>query len=111
MVEKARELEAFAYSTPSRNRLIGTQGHNLTLKWIHDSIAKYPDYYTIKHQPFQMPQAENATLLINGERIDVFGIDLAPPGNVTGRLVNAENLGCDPVSLNLPKPLISVHNF
>lgn len=77
--------------------MIGSPGHNKTVNWIHDTIAKYPDYYTIEYQPFDLSLATGANLTVDDALLEVFGVSLAPAGTAVGKIVAVANLGCDAV--------------
>ncbi|KAH6665511.1 putative leucine aminopeptidase 2 [Halenospora varia] len=94
LLKKAKILEGFAYSTPQRNRLIGTPGHNSTINWIKGIIESFPDYYTVSLQPFDLALGVSANLTNNGVAMEAFAVGLAPGGHVTGPLTYVPNLGC-----------------
>jgi hypothetical protein len=95
---KAQHLQDIAYATPGRNRLIGTKGHNDTINWIHDTIAQFPDYYTLKLQPFNILMGKSALLTIDAVSLEAFAVILAPAGTAKAPLVHVPNLGCAAVS-------------
>ncbi|TVY21126.1 Leucine aminopeptidase 2 [Lachnellula arida] len=95
LLKKAKILEDFAYSTPQRNRLIGTPGHNATVNWITDTIAQFPNYYTYYLEPFDLSLGVSANLTNNGSSMEVFAVGLSPAGHVSGPLVYVPNLGCE----------------
>ena len=92
-------LEGFAYATPERNRLIGTPGHNATINWIKETIEKFPDYYTVSLQPWDLSLGATANLTVGGAAMEVFAVGLAPAGVISGPLVYVPNLGCEAVSI------------
>lgn len=77
--------------------MIGSPGHNKTVNWIYDTMSKYPDYYTVKYQPFDLSLATGANLTENDTPLEVFGVSLAPAGTATGKIVAIPNLACDAV--------------
>ncbi|CAG8952140.1 hypothetical protein HYFRA_00000878 [Hymenoscyphus fraxineus] len=95
LLKKAQHLEDIAYATPSRNRVIGSEGHDNTVAWIKETIEKYPDYYTVSLQPFELSVGLNASLTIEGVTMEVFAVTIAPGGDVSGPLVYVPNLGCE----------------
>ncbi|TVY37531.1 putative leucine aminopeptidase [Lachnellula subtilissima] len=95
LLKKAKILEDFAYSTPERNRLIGTPGHNATVNWIKDTIAQFPDYYTYYLEAFELSLGVSANLTNNGTPMEAFAVGLSPAGHVSGPLVYVPNLGCE----------------
>lgn len=78
--------------------MIGSTGHDNTVAWIKETIEKYPEYYTVSLQPFQLSVGLNATLTIDGVSMEVFAVAIAPGGDVSGPLVYVPNLGCESVS-------------
>ncbi|KAF2181525.1 leupeptin-inactivating enzyme 1 precursor [Zopfia rhizophila CBS 207.26] len=102
--EKAEILQDFAYSSPGKNRLIGSQGHQDTIDYIHDQMTAFPDYYTIELQPLDLALGVEANLTANNRTVEVYAVTLAPGGHVSGPLVSIPNLGCEaadfPESLN-----------
>lgn len=102
MYAKAEQLQSIAYNTPGKNRVIGSQGHQDTVNWIKSHIEKHPDYYTIELQAVPLSLGESANLTVNGVPTEVYAVDLAPAGHVSGDLVNVPNLGCEEVSLRHP---------
>lgn len=98
LLEKAKHLEGLAYATKERNRVIGSPGHNATINWIKSTIEKYPDYYTVALQPFDLSLGVSANLTLNDAPTEVFAVSLSPQGSVTGEVVVIPNLACDAVS-------------
>jgi hypothetical protein len=94
---KAEELQNIAYSSPKKNRVIGSVGHNNTVKWLQDYFAKYSDYYTLELQGVPLYVGDSANLTANGKTIEAFAVTLAPSGHISGPLVAVPNLGCDEV--------------
>ncbi|KAF2705406.1 Zn-dependent exopeptidase [Pleomassaria siparia CBS 279.74] len=92
---KAQILQDIAYSSPDKNRVIGSQGHEDTVAYIHDQIAKFPEYYTVELQPVPIRIGVSANLTASNQSIEVYPVSLAPSGHVTGPLVAIPNLGCD----------------
>ncbi|KAF2001660.1 Zn-dependent exopeptidase [Amniculicola lignicola CBS 123094] len=93
--KKAEILEHIAYSTPSKNRVIGSQGHEDTVAYIQSVIKAYPQYYTLKTQAVPLLIGISANLTAAGKPIEVFPVTLAPSGHASGPLVNIPNLGCE----------------
>lgn len=111
LLAKANILQDIAYSTPRKNRAIGTPGHNATVNYLKDTIASFPDYYTVELQAFDISVAESANLTVNGVSIEVFGVTISPEGTVSGPLAVVANKGCEAVSVpactNLSKSCMS----
>jgi hypothetical protein len=98
LLKKAHILEDIAYASPEKNRVIGSEGHQATVDYLHAQIAKFPKYYTVELQPVPLVIGVSANLTANNKTIEVYPTTLAPGGNVTGPLVAIPNLGCDEVS-------------
>jgi hypothetical protein len=97
--KKAETLQKIAYDSPNNNRVIGSEGHQATIDWIHDTIAQFPQYYSLELQPFNLTVGESANLTVNGKSYDVAAVGLAPSGHVSAPLVAVANLGCEEVSV------------
>jgi hypothetical protein len=101
MYKKAEHLQEIAYRSPGKNRVIGSQGHQDTVNYIKSQIEKYPDYYTIELQDVPLSLGQSANLTVNGNALEVYAVDLAPAGHVSGELAAVPNLGCDEVNISL----------
>ena len=97
MYAKAEKLQEIAYSTPGKNRVIGSQGHEDTVEYIKGQLEAFPDYYDVYTQDVPLSIGYNATLTANNKTIEAFAVTLAPGGNVTGPLVAIPSLGCNEV--------------
>ncbi|KAH9215505.1 putative leucine aminopeptidase 2 [Leptodontidium sp. 2 PMI_412] len=95
LLAKANKLQEIAYSSPGRNRLIGTAGHEGTVAWITSILDQYPDYYTYYLQPLSLSVGAGANLTIGGVVTEAFAVDLAPSGSVSAPVVSVANLACD----------------
>lgn len=96
LASKAHELEDIAYSTPLRNRVMGSEGHNLTVEWITGYLDQMSDYYTYEVQPFiALFSNANGTLEINGEDVEVITFEYSPSDAVEAEVVAVDNLGCE----------------
>lgn len=102
LINHAKALEAIAYNTTGRNRVIGSPGHEATVKYIYDQLihASLGDYYKVTLQPFFHVFVVNATgsLFVNGKNTSIDLADYSPSGKVNGTLALAQNLGCTEVS-------------
>ncbi|KAF1967840.1 Zn-dependent exopeptidase [Bimuria novae-zelandiae CBS 107.79] len=109
--EKAHLFERFAYDSPSKNRLIGSEGHQATIDYITSTIKTYSEYYDVYQQPMPMSVGVSANLTVNGKDTEVYAVGIAPGGSVSGPVVAIPNLGCDeadfPADLNGSIALIS----
>ncbi|KAF2640783.1 peptidase [Massarina eburnea CBS 473.64] len=92
----AKVLEKIAFSTPGRNRQMGTLGHNLTTDFLVKELKKLGGYYKVETQTFWAPTFLNGTgtLLIDGVKTDSGMFDYTTTGNVTAPIVVVNNLGC-----------------
>lgn len=111
MEEKAHLFERFAYDSPAKNRVIGSEGHQATIDYITKTIKQYPKYYTITQQPMPLSVGVEANVTINGRDVSAYAVGLAPGGTASGSLVAIPNLGCEesdfPTSLTGKIALIS----
>ncbi|KAF2741942.1 aminopeptidase Y [Sporormia fimetaria CBS 119925] len=91
----AQDLQDIAYAYPERNRLMGSRGHNDTVKYLVEQLEAL-DYYTVEKQKFSNLVQVNgtATLTIDGEVTESGIFEYSPSGNVTAELVAVANLGC-----------------
>jgi hypothetical protein len=94
---KAHLFERFAYDSPDKNRVIGSEGHQATIDYITNTIKQFPDYYTVYQQPMPLSVGLSANLTINGKDTEAYAVGLAPGGTATGKLVAIPNLGCNSV--------------
>jgi hypothetical protein len=101
---KAEKLQSIAYSTPGKNRVIGSQGHEDTVEYIKGQLEAFPNYYDVYTQDVPLSIGNNATLSANNKTIEAFAVTLAPGGNVTGPLVAIPSLGCNEVRLSTVSP-------
>lgn len=90
-----RTLEGFAYSSATRNRLIGTPGHEETVQYLYNTVSSLG--YDVYLQPFNTISSQgNASLTVNGVDQGAEYFDLSPGGSVTDAVIVAiPNLGCN----------------
>ncbi|KAF2679723.1 Zn-dependent exopeptidase [Lentithecium fluviatile CBS 122367] len=93
--KKAQLFERFAYDSPDKNRVIGSEGHQATIDYITNQIKQFPDYYTVTQQPMPLSVGVSANLTVNGAETEAYAVGLAPGGTATGKLVAIPNLGCN----------------
>ncbi|KAF2018472.1 Zn-dependent exopeptidase [Aaosphaeria arxii CBS 175.79] len=93
--KRAETLQDIAYSTPGKNRVIGSEGHENTVKYIQKELGQFPDYYTVELQGVELSIGVSANLTANDKTIEVYAVTLAPSGHVSGPLVAVPNLGCE----------------
>jgi hypothetical protein len=92
---KAEILQEIAYSTPGKNRVIGSLGHEKTVAYIKSQLDT--NYYDVSLQGVELSVGINATLTANNKTIEAYASTLAPAGKATGPLVAIPNLGCEEV--------------
>jgi hypothetical protein len=97
--EGAQTLQDLAFAYPEKNRLMGSNGHNDTVKWLVQELEALDGYYKVEKQKFQALVQVNGTaaLTIAGEETEWGMFEYTPSGNVTGELVAVRNLGCNEV--------------
>ncbi|KAH8732248.1 leupeptin-inactivating enzyme 1 precursor [Phaeosphaeriaceae sp. PMI808] len=93
LFSKAEKLQAIAYATPGKNRVIGSKGHTDTVAYIQSQLDT--NYYDVSLQALELNIGTNATLKANDKAISAYATTLAPAGDVTGQLVAIPNLGCE----------------
>ena len=106
LLARAKELYEIAklgeeeYNHPTR--VIGSKGHLGTLDYIHRSLAKLSDYYTLTKQPFVAVSGQvYESRLVLGKSVpdSAHAMSLTPPTAnrqpVHGNLVLVDNEGCD----------------
>jgi aminopeptidase Y len=98
--EKAHLFERFAYDSPDKNRVIGSEGHQATIDYITSIIKKYPKYYDLYQQPMPLSVGISANLTVNGKDVAADAVGLAPGGSASGPVVAIPNLGCEDVSVD-----------
>lgn len=90
---KAEILQAIAYATEGKNRVIGSPGHEATVEYIQSQLDT--EYYDVTLQGVELSVGVNATLTANNKTIEAYTTTLAPAGDATGPLVAIPNLGCE----------------
>lgn len=103
LLKHSKALESIAYSTPGRNRVTGSLGHNLTVEYLTSQLAALGDYYDIEVQPWQgeVQQSGEISFTVNAVEYEVQVVEFSPNGSVTNApLIPVPNLGCDAVSLH-----------
>lgn len=98
----AKALEAIAYNTTGRNRVIGSPGHEATVKYIYDQLTQpsLEGYYNVTLQEFSARIVKSATgsLIVNGKNLSINIGGYSPSGTLNASLALAGNLGCTEVS-------------
>jgi len=106
LLARAKELYQIAklgqeeYNHPTR--VIGSEGHLGTLKYIREKLKELGDYYTLSHQPFPAVSGNifESRLLIGLDLPETaWPMGLTPPTKnkqpVDGKLILVENDGCE----------------
>ncbi|KAF2274170.1 Zn-dependent exopeptidase [Westerdykella ornata] len=98
LLKGSQTLQDIAYSYPERNRVMGSNGHNDTVKFLVKELEALGGYYTVEKQKFTNLIQTNgtATLTIGGAETEWGMMEYSPSGNVTSSLVVVNNLGCSP---------------
>lgn len=94
---KAQELQDIAYSTPGRNRVMSSEGYNLTVEWITGYLDQMSDYYSYEVQSFiALYSHGNATLSVDGDNIQSAEIfEYSTGGTIEAEFVLVDNEGCE----------------
>jgi hypothetical protein len=61
LMRGAEQLQTFAYNYPARNRIMGGNAHNDTVKWIKEELES-TSYYDVTLQPFSNYVMLNGTI-------------------------------------------------
>lgn len=94
--KKAHELEDIAYSTPDRNRVMGSEGHQKTVDWITAYLDEMSGYYSYEVQPFEALYSNaQGTLTVEGEDVEAEAFEYSPSDSVEAEFVAVDNLGCN----------------
>lgn len=97
--EKAHLFERFAYDSPDKNRVIGSEGHQATIDYITKTVKEHSKYYDVYQQPIPLAVGISANLTVNGKETAADAVGLAPGGHVSGPVRVIPNLGCEEVSM------------
>ncbi|KAG0634066.1 hypothetical protein HOY80DRAFT_1140957 [Tuber brumale] len=98
LYEHAKKYQSFADSTPNRNRVAGSSGHNLTVDYLYDTLVA-TGYYNVEKQPFTYVFSEGNTsfsALSTTYASEYMTYSPSTGGStLTAQLVKVANLGCD----------------
>ncbi|KLU87055.1 aminopeptidase Y [Magnaporthiopsis poae ATCC 64411] len=94
LMKKAQIFEDQAYSTPQRNRAVGTPGLAASLKYIKDTLSAL-DYYDVKTQELTILGDGKAGVTVAGSKYDSQIVIGSPKGSASGPMVSVANLGCN----------------
>ncbi|KAF1932956.1 leupeptin-inactivating enzyme 1 precursor [Didymella exigua CBS 183.55] len=75
---KAEHLQSIAYRSAGKNRVIGSKGHEDTVRWIKETLD----------QGFPLLVGVSTNLAANNKTIEAFPTTLAPEGDVSGPLAD-----------------------
>jgi Zn-dependent M28 family amino/carboxypeptidase len=97
LLKGAQKLQDIAYATEGRNRVMGSVGHNNTVKYLVDTLNSLGGFYKVETQKFQSLVMANGTgsLTVNNAVVDTELFEYSPSGQVTADLVVVNNFGCD----------------
>lgn len=101
LLAHTQALEDIAYATPGRNRMIGTVGHNNTVKYIVDQLEALGDFYDVVLQPFNATVVVrgSASLVLNGVNYSTQALEYSNSISLADTaVVPVSNLGCSAVS-------------
>ncbi|PWW74785.1 Zn-dependent exopeptidase [Tuber magnatum] len=98
LYEHAKKYQSFADTTPERNRVAGSAGHNLTVDYLYDALVA-TGYYDVEKQPFTYILSEgNTSFSALSKEYDSEFMSYSPStggSTITAQLVKIANLGCD----------------
>ncbi|KAI9167278.1 putative leucine aminopeptidase 2 [Paramyrothecium foliicola] len=113
LLKHSKALESIAYSTPGRNRVTGSSGHNLTVKYLEEQLGALGDYYDVEVQPWQgfVQQSGLVSFIVNSKEYEAQVVEFSPNGTVNGPLIPVPNLGCDAADFptNLAGSIALIH--
>lgn len=101
LLSHAQDLEDIAYATEGRNRVVGSEGHNNTIKYLVEQLEALDGYYNVELDPFQYTLQQGlSNFSVNGVNYSSAGLEYSAEISVEGvPLVPVANLGCSAVSL------------
>lgn len=103
----AKALEAIAYNTTDRNRVLGSPGHEGTVKYIYDQLTQpsLEGYYNVALQEFtaRVQKSGTASLFLNGKNTTISVGTFSPSATFNASLALTANLGCNEVSDRNPQ--------
>ncbi|RPA98448.1 Zn-dependent exopeptidase [Choiromyces venosus 120613-1] len=98
LLEHAEKYQSFADSTPDRNRVAGSVGHNMTVDYLYETLAA-TGYYNVNKQPFTYIFSKgNASFSALSKTYDSNYFDYSPStggSTLIAPLAKVANLGCD----------------
>jgi carboxypeptidase Q len=102
LLSHAKALQAIAYNTTGRNRLMGSPGHEGTVDYLYKQLT-HPSlggYYNVTLQPWSgvVQKSGTGSLFVNGKNTSITIGTYSPSGTFRAPLSLANNLGCNEVS-------------
>jgi carboxypeptidase Q len=102
LMNHAKALEAIAYNTTGRNRLMGSPGHERTVDYLYKQLT-HPSlggYYNVTLQPWSgiVQKSGTGSLFVNGKNTSITIGGYSPSGTSRAPLSLAGNLGCNEVN-------------
>ncbi|KAK7711289.1 hypothetical protein SLS64_005311 [Diaporthe eres] len=96
LLSHAQDLEDIAYATEGRNRVVASEGHNNTVKYLVEQLEALDGYYNVELDPFQYTLQQGvANFSVNGVNYSSAGLEYSAEISVEGvPLVPVANLGC-----------------
>lgn len=92
----AQDLEDIAYATEGRNRVVASEGHNNTVKYLVEQLEALGGYYNVELDPFQYTLQQGVSnFSVNGVDYSSAGLEYSAEISIEGvPLVPVANLGC-----------------
>lgn len=92
----AQDLEDIAYATEGRNRVVGSEGHNNTVKYLVEQLEALGGYYNVELDPFQYTLQQGVSnFSVNSVTYNSTVLEFSPEISIEGvPLVPVANLGC-----------------
>lgn len=99
----AQDLEDIAYATEGRNRVVSSEGHNNTVKYLVEQLEALDGYYNVELDPFEYTLQQGVSnFSVNGVNYSSAGLEYSAEISVEGiPLVPVADLGCSAVSFNI----------
>lgn len=92
--------------------MFGSPGHNFTALYLYQLVSQLEEYYDVEYQPFiETYSGGDASLVVNGESQNASLMTYAPNGQVEAPFVAVSNLGCNAVSLVIPREMPRHHTI
>ncbi|KAK2624139.1 hypothetical protein QTJ16_006773 [Diplocarpon rosae] len=92
LFDKAKTLQDFANTGRTRNRFIGSRGHDATVEYIVQQLEA-TGYYDVKVQKF-VASYQRAFVFADGKTFEAEPFIHSPPANVTSAVAFVDHGGC-----------------